>query len=606
MKKIYLLLLAIVATVSCAAEFEPSAQPEGITRIVEIVSPDALTKAALVAGDGARTVVWDAGDRFTVYNLTHGTSRTVTPAAISDDGLRASIPVTFLPDEQTLDVLISFGDVTFNQADSTLLAAAPLQQPLHLDGFNTSALPMASAISTVSSENPAPITLNPLPALVEMTIEGLPLSGEDRIRSVYVEGTPVKGTKVYSLTADNCCYKAHPDSLSIDKTSVLAAYKGDYANYAELSLKEPVEYGSAVTVSFLAAGQIQASPVDIDTYYSEFRIVVMTDNHRFEKTFDTSAAKLHTGTGRLSKFSLKMADAAMTERAGMSVVWSPGYLIYDQEASAYGFAGPDDPGLYFKVGSLCGFDFDSTVDPLYKYANSKYLIYYRYDTIADAPYPTNYDVAWEDGTANMLYYVPDGNGNIVPAEVPASYDAIDDYAKFENPGYDYAHDPCSYVKDGGYKWRMPTTDECNELIAIVDESISNWRSRSCHSEGLHKSDGSMHVMDIYDRNGDCVSLATTSYITHTNSVTTSGKLTGVQTYYVQVNSSYSAYIPTSNRTTRETAKEKSVYVDELSIQSFNCLREDTEASLKIITSSCKTSPLSQGATVIRCVRDRTE
>lgn len=601
------LIVAVAAAMmvaACAKDFEPVIKPEKNTLDIQIALSGEISKASFVDTDGGKALKWDSSDKFTVFHLDDGTSEVVSPSSISDDGFRATLPVTCKDKEQDMQIIVSYGDVSY--ADSLLSAGVKLRQGLHTGGYDYASIPLASQMTKIGGDNAAVITLQPLTALVQMNLKNLASNGE-KIRSISVITEPQKGSKGRYIGAGTCLWHVSDEGIWCDPESALTLFgRNGYEEYLELSASEMLDCGNEFSTYFLAAGLIQSTEDAIDTWFNTLTVSVITESRKITKTFDTSSKQLRTTIGHITEFTLDMSGAQETERNSMSVVWSPGYIRYDSASKSYVFGGAEDPGLFFKLGSLVGIDYDTTISDDRKLARSKYLVYYKYDTVNKVPYPSDYDVTWEEGTANMASYGPDGNGEIVPKTF-GSWEEIDDYVKFENPVYDYSHDPCSLVKEGGYKWRMPSVDECNELITIVNESVSNWRVWSRGSDSRHSNDSTSHVIGITDKDGSFVGLASTAYITNSNSTSSSGKYAGVQTYYVQFSPSYSAYMPTTHYTSKVGAstKEESVNADVLSIQSFNTTSEETEAELRVITSSAaKASNLMQGATMVRCVRER--
>lgn len=601
------LIVAVAAAMiaaACTKGFEPVETSQKQTLDIQISLSGEITRASFVDSDSGKTLKWDSSDKFTIFHLDDGTSEVVSPSSISEDGFRATLPVTCTDKESEMQIIVSYGDVTY--ADSLLNAGVNLRQGLFTEGYDFASIPLASKITRIGGNNAQVIVLQPLTALVQMNLKNFPSNGE-KIRSISVVTEPQKGSKGRYIGAGTCVWHVSDEGIWYDPESSLTLFgRNGYAEYLELCSSQMIDCGNAFSAYFIAAGIIQSTEDAIDTWFNTFTVSVITENRKITKTFDTSSKQLRTTIGHITEFTLDMKGAQETGRGTMSVAWSPGYIRYDSSAKAYGFGGPEDPGLFFKLGSLVGIDYDTTVSDDRKLAVSKYLVYYKYDTVNQVPYPSDYDLTWEEGTANMAAYGPDGEGNVVPKTF-GSWEEIDDYVKFEKPEYDYAHDPCSLVKEGGYKWRMPSVDECNELVTIVNESVSNWRVWSRGSDRRYSNDSTLHVIGITDKDGSNVAFASTSYITNSNSVSSSGKYAGVQTYYVQFSSSYSAYMPTTHYTSKvgQSTKEESVSADVLSIQSFNSTSEETEAELKVITStSAKASDKAQGATMVRCVRDR--
>ena len=595
---------AAMFTTSCTDVFKPVEDLQKHTMEIEISLSGEITKASFADTDGGKVLKWDSSDKFTIFHLDDGTSEVVSPSSISENGFRATLPLTCSDNRREMQIIVSYGDVTY--ADSLLNAGVKLRQGLFTEGYDYASIPLASKMTRVGADNSPVITLQPLTALVQMNLKNLSSKGE-KIRSISIVTEPQKGSKGRYIGAGTCVWHVSDRGVWYDPESSLTLFgRNGYAEYLELCSTQMIDCGNAFSAYFIAAGLIQSTAEAVDTWLNTITVTVVTENRRITKTFDTASKQLRTTIGHITEFTLDMEGAQETERGTMSVVWSPGYIRYDSSSKAYTFGGSEDPGLFFKLGSLVGIDYDTTVSDDRKLARSKYLVYYKYDTNNQIPYPTNYDVTWEEGTANMAAYGPDGSGNIVPKTF-GSWEEIDDYVKYEKPVYEYAKDPCGLVKDGGFKWRMPSIEECNELINIVNESMSNWRVWSRGSDRRHSNDSTLHVIGITDKDGSTVAFASTSYITNSNSVSSSGKYAGIQTYYVQFTSSYSAYLPTTHYSSKvgSSTKEKSVSADVLSIQSFNSTSEETEAELKIITSSAaKASNLSQGATMVRCVRNR--
>ena len=605
MKRFAIIIAALSLAASCAQIIEPELSVADSFLPVAVSVDEALSKASLVGGSGFKDVVWEPSDKFTIYNLTKGTRELVTPSEISEDGRLATIPVRYKESDGEVEILVTFGEVSY--ADSILLAGAPLKQKLCLDGYDGGAIPMSSLMTKVSLGAEAKISLTPLTALGEMTLTGLPFASEDKIRSINITTEPTKGSRVRYLTGDGCIFKVSDSGFVLDPTSSLTAFKGDYAEYLELCADGLLDYSGSICACFRAAGMVQGGET-VDTYFSSVTVTVVTDNHVITKTFDTSSALLRTTLGRISRFTMDMSDAECSERGGFSVVWSPGYLNYDASSKRYGFAAPDDPGLYFKLGSLVGIDPVADVDLSRKLARSRYLVYYKYDTVNGVTVESNYDKSWEEGMAHTLAYHKDESGDIVPWTDIESWDAIDDYVKFSKPEYDPAQDPCSYVNDPDHQWRMPSVAECMEIVGVAAESISNWRVWSRGSDVVSATDSTSHAIGITDRYGNYAAFSSTSYITHSNSISTSGKNAGIQTYYVQLSASYSAYIPTRDFITNVTSKKEEVVGSPvMAITTFNCLRENTETDVRILNSIgsyVHTSSNSQGAAMVRCVRDR--
>lgn len=592
-----ILAALLVLVQACSLDRFREEEPVRYDRTLSLTIDDPQTKAFINPDGAVKTVTWTTDDVFSIYRVSDGTCHEVNPVSVNEDGSKVVLPLPF--DDAQMDVIVAFGGVSYSSADSLIYASAPIKQKLCTGGYDANALPLATYITTVGTSSNSDLTLHPLTALVEMDLTELPNSSSEKVRSISVTTDVAKGTRGYNIAANKYMLTVTRDAF-VRGTTLMDLYEGgDYGQYIELCSDELLTYSDRLPVYFLAAHMSQGD--EVNTYIKSLTVAVTTDKSVISKTFDTSEAMLRTTCGRASKFELNMSNAKVEARKGFSVQWSEGYITYDEKTKGYGFAKPEDHGLYFKSGSICGLDLFTSVPEDERYAVSRYLVAYEYDTIADTLVVTPYyNTPWSEGSKDLKAYKVDANGDVVPFHID-SYDDINDFATYEHPEYSYDQDPCKYVKDG-YSWRMPTTAEFQEYIDVVMESISNWKVYSRGCDYIDNVDGRPHILSATDCNGQTVAFATTGQVSHKNSVSTSKYNLGVQTYYVYVMSTSSVYVHTPVREKKMSSKNEG-YTNTMmfNIGTLSSLRNTSEQSPKLI-STLATYPTTQGAAMVRCVR----
>lgn len=590
-----LFALALVA-LSCVKETPAPQTYSGRKLCVSIDDP--ATKAFINPDGAVKTVTWTTEDVFHVYRLENAECRDVRPVSVNESGSKVILPMPF--EEENVDLVVTFGGATY-AGDSLVLAEAPIKQGLFTSGYDANSLPLSTGIVSVRADSKEThMTLRPLTALVEMDLENLPNPSE-KIRSINVSTTMAKGTKGYSIAASSYCYYLQKDGSMERGTTLYDLYEGgDYGCEIELTAGELIAHNGSLPVYFLAAHFSQGD--EVNTYITQLDVTIVTDKSTIKKSFDTSAAKLRTTCGRASRFTLNFSGAKVTPRKGFSVIWSEGYLQYDAASQGYCFAQPGDHGLYFKPGSVMGMDMFTSVDPDERFASSRYLFAYRWNTNTDTLDETYYNnIPWEVGAADLRTYKVDASGNVVPVTI-SSYDDVDDFVKPADISYKAAADPCSYVKDG-YKWRMASNADYQELIDCCAESISNWKLTT-RGESVYVKDDRPRVLTFTDVNGQSVGFSTTGVVAHSKSLTKSGTYAGYLTNYVYISSTFSVYVQTPDREVKNsTTYGDYVYVNEFNIGSLNNLRAESEQDPKLSRMLSVYSD-HQGATVIRCVRNK--
>jgi len=420
-----LALLAIVA--GCSIKEEIVAVEESFGSVQVSVSDDGGTRSSLISGENGKTVVWSTDDIFHIYNVEDASCKDVHPVSVSADGCTATLPLPY-PCGQGISIVITYGKAVF-RTDSTVCASSPVEQLMSMEGHDCQSMPMSSVIVPLESPEGLHLSLHPLNALVEMSLTGIPEAESDKIRNINIQTTVSRGTRSRFISADNYIYMVGKDGFKTEITDYLSdkyIYDGDYAEYLELTSKELVDYGSgAVTAYFQSSGFVQPEEDPSGTCLQSITIAITTDKHIISKTFDNVAeAKIKMTRGRITKFGLDMTGATVQDRLTASVEWSPGYLKYDSANKAYTFAGSEERGLYFKIGSLSGFDPFASVEAEQYFGTTKYLVYFKYRDEDKSRYETDRDLSWEDGTKDLVAYKKDDNGDIVPFS-PASYEDID-------------------------------------------------------------------------------------------------------------------------------------------------------------------------------------
>lgn len=597
--------MALIAC-ACAREITPEPVFNGRTIRVSIEDPQTKaflcpqTKASMSANGSLKTVLWTKEDVFNIYKVSDaGSCRQVHPISINESGSQVVLPVPFT--EEELSIVVTFGGATY-AGDSVVLAKAPIKQDLFTNGYNADILPLSTSIINLNAENPNPVlALHPLTALVEMDIVNLPGSGE-KIRSINMSTTMERGTKGYMIAAGEYCHYLKVGSLE-HGTTLFDIYEGsEYANEIHLTSDELIAHNGSLSAYFLAAHFNQGD--EINTYIKQMDVTVLTDKSVIKKSFDTSAAKLRTTCGRASRFSLDFSKATVEERTGFSVIWSKGYVNYDSTNHCYGFAEPEDHGLYFKPGSVIGMDMFPSMDPDTLFKSTRYLVSYRWDTVNNINDETYYNIVpWEVGAADLKAYKPDASGSVQPFAM-SSYDDANDFVRPADMSYKAAKDPCTYVKEGGYKWRMATVDDYQELINASQESISNWTLFTRGETTLDSNLSRPRALRITDKEGQSVTFASTSSVSHTNSLSTSGRYAGYRTYYVSLGSSLSVYAQTPTMQKKESTTYGDYVINTVfNIGTFTNSRAESEQELKLFASTSVYSD-HQGATAVRCVRSK--
>ena len=613
-KRILPLVAAAAVFYACAPQLGPEPVPASYgTLTVSLES--VLTRSSLQSGPDGKTVVWDMDDTFRIFNVEDASYTDVRPVSLGDGGFTADLPLPY-PRGEGISIVVTYVDATY-RADRTIAAGSPIEQGLYTDGHNCNVMPMSSRILPLEKDSPASLVLTPLNALAEVGMLNIPCKDTDRIRNIHITTTAVRGTRSNQLTCDSYLFMVDTEGFTNEIEDYLSdkyIFDGEYAPYLELTSDElrPYPEGS-ITAYFQTPGYIQPQGDPSGTYMQSIRVDITTDNNIISKTFtNVEEAKVKFTCGRITSFSLNMSDATVTERKSFSVEWSPGYLTYDAASKAYAFAEPEERGLFFKIGSLMGFDPFSSIPAEDYFGHSRKLVNYRYYDSDHSILDSDSNLFWSEGAADLKAYRKDEDGNIVPFS-PSSYEDIDFIAYDPNASYDrLKHDPCAYVKDGHSDWRMPTPDELQELVDLAQENLGNWRVWSYGSDVLTTTDGKPHMVEIKGRDGNGVTLSTTSYMTHSHALTTSGAYMNTWNYSIEISYSESIYIP-SNKITPYLLKEVGYMgTPVFMFTSLTSLRANYECDgAKVSPSGNSTTfsynnatALKQGATMVRCVRDR--
>lgn len=607
--RLHTALLLLCAAAVCSCLKEPELMPDAgkaTPSFLKVSLGDEATKASLTADGTGKTIVWSTDDVFRIYDARTGECATVKPRAVSADGFVATLPMPF---ERTdsLGIVVTYGAAVYRN-DSTVIASSPVEQKLRIDGHDCTALPLSSVITKPDSN--AVITLNPLNAMVEMTLLNTPRTNTDKIRNIHISTTMQKGTKIANISADQYIYMVDDHGFSFETTNVRSdkyIYEGDYANYIELTSDQLISYSSNICTYFQAAAFEQAEGDPQSTYIKTITIDITTDKYIISKTFsNVESARIKMTRGHITAFSLNMQGSTQTARLNMGVEWSPGYLTYDSATKRYCFAGPEERGLFFKNGSLMGFDPFASRPATEYFGHSNYLVYYKYQDADHSIVPSDYDLSWEEGTKDLKAYKRDAAGDIVPFK-PSKWEDIDYIPYAEKPVCNpVENDPCHYVNEAG--WRLPTADEVTALAAVVQENLGNWRVWSLGSTTINTTDHYPHMIEITDASGQKVTLSTTGEIDQSHSLATSGKYAGVWTYYVQQSYSESIYLPTSSYLTMVTSKGVKYVGDTVfmigSLTSIFCNYQCDAKTINAKNSYNAVSDNDQGALMVRCVRDK--
>lgn len=326
---------------------------------------------------------------------------------------------------------------------------------------------------TVSTEFSNPVKLTPLAGLVKMTVTGLPdvtsaTVTKVNILSEFNYASSATGTPQRGMRGDNII------SL-VDTMAVVGNWtSGD--NRFDLSLTGgSVNYTSAdgATVCFVANHSTTPMKTILVTVYT-------SDGAVYQKKFNTSAKAIAFSKARVTSFTLDFTSGSVVKAASekFSVEWSQGYLVFDDTNKTYKIGDKQDIGLYFKFGSANAIAlYDSNQDWL------------------DRIKPTNLISQSIEGTSGSQQVTPDGQtikngtdnfystmkGNAANWRIHPFYTAADgvvtmstmsseeDYFNWQGSSVAKDEtDPCSYVKvgEGENSWRMPTTDEINDLIEV--------------------------------------------------------------------------------------------------------------------------------------------
>ena len=591
----------IVAGCSVKEQFQEEDQGRKYYGSINVELSYGVTRSSLQTGPDGKSVVWDMSDKFRIYNVADASFVEVSPSSISSDGFTATLPLPY-PTGKDISMVVTYGGTEF-RSDSTVTAASPIEQGLYTEGHNCNAMPMASSIIPLVSDTPS-VTLTPLGALVEVEFLRIPNSRTDKIRNIHILTKAVRGTRSNQLTCDAYCYKVGLDGFSLELEDYMSdkyVFDGEYTAYLELTSAEPVSYSTSLTSYFLSPGYVQPEGNDSGTILQEITVQITTDQHIITKSFtDLDSRKVKFTAGRITRFALSMATAEVKDRLGFSVVWSPGYLKYDASTRGYGFAGPEERGLFFKIGSVMGFDpFASTPAEEY-FGHSRPFVGWQYDMAGNISYTDYYKPSWEEGTTDMVAYRKDDSGDIVPF-TPTSYEDFD-YAQYaEGLTFDPArHDPCRHVKDGN-SWRLPTEAEMLNLADVINENLGNWRVWSLGSTTINTLDNKPHMIGVTDKSGNEVILSTTSTIDHANSPPKSEDKKGY--YKVELAYSESIYFPSSEwRSEMKSTGIGAVDCKVFAVTSLTSLRCNYECDPRTYYSN-SANALRQSASMVRCVRN---
>lgn len=599
-KRLIIIAAALLAGCTGIKEQAPLQEPKTYGTL-DVTLGAGPTKVSLQSGALGQTVVWDMEDSFRIYNVADATYTSVTPVSLSEDGFTATLPLPY-PVGKDISVVVTFGGTEF-RADSTVTAASPIEQTLRTTGWDCDAMPMASPILPLEKGKDLKVSLMPLGALVEVELTDLPRFRTDKMRNIHIETSAVRGTRSNQLTCDAYCYKVDVDGFSRELEDYMSqkyVFDGEYAAYLELSSPQYSSYTKQTKLYFLSPGFVQPEDDADGTILKSISVQITTDKNSISKSFESlDAKKVKFTAGRITRFSLDMATATVSERLGFSVEWSPGYLVYDAATKGYGFAGPEERGLYFKTGSLMGFDpFASTPAEEY-FGHTKRFGAWQYDDAGNISYTSYYNTPWDEGTADLVAYRKDEAGDIVPFK-PSSYYDLDYAAYEEGLTFDPAiHDPCSMVRDGK-GWRLPTNEEALNLAAVINENLGNWRVWSLGSDKINTTDNLPHMIGITDKSGKEVIFSTTSTIDNANSYSDKNK---IWSFYAELGYSESIYTLTSDwRVEMKNSGIGAVDASVLAITSLTSLRCNYECDPRTFYSN-SANELRQSADMVRCVRD---
>ncbi len=465
---------------------------------------------------------------------------------------------------------------------------------------------------TVSTEFSNPVKLTPLAGLVKMTVTGLPDVTSATVTKVNIlsefnylnsyTGTPQRG-----MRGDNII------SL-VDTMAVVGNWTSGDTRF-DLSLTGgSVNYTSAdgATVCFVANHSTTSMKTILVTVYT-------SDGAVYQKKFDTSAKAIAFSKSRVTSFTLDFTKSSVVKAASdkFSVEWSQGYLVFDDTNKTYKIGDKQDIGLYFKFGNANAIAFyDSNQDWL------------------DRIRPANLISQSIEGTSGTQQVTPDGQtvkngtdnfyntqtGNTASWRIHPFYTATDGVVTMSTMSSeeDYFNwqgstvakdetDPCSYVKvaEGENSWRMPTTDDINNLIEVgkVGVEFGNF-----DGSDIKSNDGKSRFIKYTDGEQEFYLMA--------NGIATS-KITGAKatTKSIQMmyGNKYAANFPSStyHGTATVSTSVTTNYVDIFQLSLSSAPSMTTSAKVNKIIANTYNSTASKidsrpmwDAVNVRCVRDK--
>lgn len=469
MKAKYLILSAsaILLAGSCAKETVVPEVPQGDGKYTLAASvSDIQTKAYFKEDETpSKYIYWEADDAFDFHNITLSQGAlalknvsSAVPTSLSDDAKTAIFKVE---GEDFVVLTYPHGAVTLSSVEAQSVKATvsvPKQQPLS-SALTPEVVPMASypiALSSdagvaVSAESVSgvvlgeePVKLFPLAGIVKMTVKGLPGVTSAQISKMEI-GVNVSGTNnkpQVGVIGENVFELKD----TVNYTSVYTNADSYQRHQIILSSDTPLAYSAADGVTACYAVNHSSEPLNM-----LYVTVYTSDGKAFYKKFNLSSRKIGVSKSKITTFSLDFTTGAIVQDddTHFSVEWAPGYLTVKE--GSYVFGDKFDIGLYFRFGSAQG---------LKLYDNDSYKTAYTAGGVQRLY--SDFAMQLQDQWAPVNLYYPE-NGTIKEASMDEPSKV---YALPWSESFSGANDPCSYVAvtDGGYKWRVPTKEEVQELI----------------------------------------------------------------------------------------------------------------------------------------------
>lgn len=458
---------ALLLLGACAKESKLAENPSATGKYTLSASAsDAMTKAFFKEDETpSKYIYWEADDVFDFHNLAFdGTAlseasvSTTVPASLADDAKTAVFKVdgndfvvlSYPKDAVTLSSLDAGGV----QATVTVAKEQPLSAVLSPEVVPMASFPIAlsdaakAAVAggTVSAEalGEDPVKLYPLAGIVKMTVKGLPEVTTASVNKIEVGvgiSSPSAGKPQVGIMGDNVFELKD----TVNYVSTYAATDSYQRHTIILSGETPLPYNAENGVTACFAVNHSATPL------SALYITVFTeDGKAIYKKFSLDT-KITTAKSRISSFTLDFTSGSVTQSDEnlFSVEWAPGFLT--AKDGSYVFGDKSDLGLYFRFGSAQG---------LKIYDNEQYKA--QYITGGMVRLYSDFSMQLQDEwTPVTLFYPEDGTVKSKSMDTP---DMV--YTLPWSESFSGNNDPCSYVAvtDGGYKWRVPTKDEVQDLI----------------------------------------------------------------------------------------------------------------------------------------------